>query len=102
MNPDNIGFGEGQFRPGELGQWDVFFFAQQKGFGRDAATSIAGLSNVQVREMLERLEIESACFNPDDPNDVREYHRLKTMTSEELDDEIVRLEGELAAAQPSA
>jgi len=91
-SPDAIGYGEGQIRPGKLGQWDVFFALEQFGIPYEKRLLLADLSDSAVQKEMEKWEIQSFGYNPDDPREVAEFRRIRNMAPNELDTEINRLE----------
>jgi hypothetical protein len=97
-DPDQIGYGQGQIRPGKLGQWDVFYELEMWGIPRAERLLLAGLSNLEVRAEEEKEELRSYGIDPDNPDEVAEHQCLKNMTPQELDTEIQRLESLLCSS----
>lgn len=95
---DAIGYGSGQIRPGDLGQWDVFFALEQFDILYEKRLLLADLSDSAVQREMEKNEMQSLGYNPDDPAEVAEFHRIKGMIPEELDTEINRLESLLCTS----
>lgn len=57
-NNDNIGFESGQLRPGELGQWDLYYNSQEWNLPENERRLISGLpdSDFQQMEIEQRQE----------------------------------------------
>lgn len=90
---DNFGFEEGQIRPAELGQWDVYFTLWQDwGLPKERCAMMAGLDIAEIRREENREIMKDCGFDPDSREDEAEYHRLKNMTKAGLDSEIKTLE----------
>lgn len=83
--PSNIGFEQGQVRPGELGQYDVFYMSLEWGLTEDERRLISGLPT----EALVEMEIEKA-------NDQFHYEFIQTLSQKDLEKFISQLEENLA------
>lgn len=81
----SIGYGQGQIRPGALGQWDVFWELEMYGVPYAERILLSGLSEVQVEAEEKRMRMKGRGYNPDDPDDVAEFERLERMTPDERD-----------------
>ncbi len=97
VQADNVGFDQGEVRPGELGQWDVYYELQEI-FSKEERLLASGLSAGKIAQAERRDHLEhTCCIDPDNPLEVAMIERLDAMSSSELDAEIARLESTLAA-----
>ncbi len=97
--PDSIGHDQDKceiIRPGENGKWDMHYMAQSQGFSPEECLLMADLTSSQLADMERREEMTERGMDPDSPNDVAKFERLKKMTPEQLDAEIARLEKALS------
>jgi len=95
-NPENIGYDQGQIRPGELGQWDIFYELEMFGIPYAERILLSGLSDIQVQAEDKKMKMENLGYNSDDPTEVLEFERHGRMTPDELDREITELRSLLA------
>lgn len=95
--PDCFSNEPGDLRAGELGQWDLYYHLWQDfGHSKLEAMAGAGLNLNQIAAAEREDELRDNYVDPDNPFEVREFERIKDMTTEQLDSEIVRLEGLLS------
>ena len=87
---DAFGWGQGQLRPGHLGQWDLYFtLFQDFRHTKAEAAAGAGLSLKEIGEEEHREEMRSHGWSPEEQ---KEYDYLKSLSPEELDNRIAELE----------
>ena len=82
---DNIGYEQGEIRPGDLGKWDVYELCKMWGFAEAHCLLASGLSAAELKIENDRMTLESAGVDPDDPRAVREYHAVNAMSPGQLD-----------------
>ena len=95
---DNVGYETGQLRPGKLGQWDLFGWLTDPEIGCDENEALiaSGLNAAEVADERRRENLRENCVDPDNEAEVADFERRRSMSSEELDAEIERMERELA------
>lgn len=95
---DNVGYETGQLRPGKLGQWDLFGWLTDPEIGCDENEALiaSGLTAAEVADERRRENLRENCVDPDNEAEVADFERRRSMSSEELDAEIERMERELA------
>jgi len=91
LTSERIGFGQGQIRPGELGQFDVFYASEPYHSLQDRLL-ISGLSEDKVKETEREQEMKDFGWDPDNPEDVKEYEYFNSMTRPEAEAQLVVLE----------
>lgn len=99
---DNIGYEQGQLRPGKLGQWDLYWSMtgeQSLGCDQNETLIASGLTAAEVAEEARHHHLWEQHVDPNDPREVAQYERLKRMGPDEIDAEIARLEAQLAASE---
>jgi len=89
----NIGYDSGEIRPGKMGQWDIYGLLQEFGCSEEERLLTSGLTAEEVAREEEREELRSHGVDPNNPMEVAQIERLKSMAPDELDSEIARLEG---------
>jgi hypothetical protein len=77
--PKQIGYGQGQIRPGELGRWDIFFELEIFGVSRAERLLLAGLTEEQLNEAERRDWLEINFVDPDNPQEVAEFDMVEAM-----------------------
>ena len=92
---DNIGYEQGGVRPGDLGKWDVYEMCKEWGFTEAYSLLASGLTAAELKVENDRITLEHAGVDPDDPRAVREYHAVKAMNPGQLDAHIASLEARL-------
>jgi|GEM_PF-1933021 len=97
--PEDIGYNSdcGQIRPGDLGQWDIFYNLDGWGIPYSVKLLLSGLSDAEVKNEETREKIRNFGLDPDSKKDVVEFHRISNMSPKALDMEIKRLEALLVA-----
>jgi biotin operon repressor len=92
VKPGNIGTGKGMIRPGELGQWDVFYTLVDSYPEETDRMILAGLTPGQIGTHKLRNEMKARGYDPDNPDDVREYDQMRGVSSDEIEAHIEQLE----------
>lgn len=100
---DNIGYEQGQLRPGKLGQWDLYYWLTDHEIrcDKNEALIASGLTAAEVAEEERRDSYRENGVDPDDKAEVAMFEHLKGMSPEELDAEINRLKALLAESEQS-
>jgi hypothetical protein len=95
---DNVGYEFGQLRPGKLGQWDLYWaLTSEQSIGCDENETLiaSGLTVVEVAEAKRREHYRELCVDPDDQLAIAEFEKIQSMSPEQLDSEITRLQNQL-------
>lgn len=114
IRPGNIGFGQGQVRPGKLGQWDVYY-ALAGAVRPSEQVVLAGLSVEEIAEAQWCSFLRQSGVDPDNQKEVEEFSRIRQMTREavnrdlensprilvEIDPDLERQERDLADFDPA-
>jgi hypothetical protein len=99
---DNVGYGFGQLRPGKLGQWDLYWNLtgeQSVGCDENETLVVSGLTAAEVAEEKRREHYRENCVDPDDQLAIAVFNRFQSISPEQLDVEIARLEKQLAESE---
>ncbi len=91
-SPLNIGDGENQIRPGEMGKWDVFSDPLICELPRIEQLLLSGLSAGEVAADEYRWRLHDAGVDPDNPTEVVEFERIQNMGPEEIATSLEHLE----------
>ena len=96
-NHNNVGFEQGQLRPGKLGQWDLYYWLSDQEIGCDKREALlaSGLTAQEVAESEHRQRVSEFGLDPEDPTGIIQFEKIQNMTPPELSREIARLEQEL-------
>lgn len=98
---DNVGYEMGQLRPGKLGQWDLYHWLTDLEIHCDENEALiaSGLTAAEVAEEKRREHYREHCVDPDNQFEVAMFEQLQSMSPEQLDAEIERLEKQLAESE---
>lgn len=99
---NNIGYGFGQLRPGKLGQWDLYGYLtgdQSLGCDENETLIACGLTVAEVADQKRRECLRMNNVDPDNRFEVAMFNQFQGMSPEQLDEEIARLEEQLARCE---
>lgn len=86
---------------GPEAKWDLLEILKQSGHADlNVCMRLAGVSDAEMAQHERELELHSACIDPSDHEAVEGWDRMKSMSPDQLDSEIARLERELGLEPP--
>jgi hypothetical protein len=80
-----------------MGQWDMYDKFMAEGFSEEERMLVCGLTAGEIADSNRRFELEARGIDPDNAKEVAQAAMLDAMTPEQLDNEIERLERQLAS-----
>ncbi|MEK7621696.1 MAG: hypothetical protein AAB415_00795 [Patescibacteria group bacterium] len=94
---DNLGHQVGKIRPGYPGRYDVYYSISMEGVTEAERFLLSALSVDEIIILERDVRVKETGFNPNDPDELAEFYRIRRMPPDEIKRELEYLESLLAS-----